>query len=106
MASRGVMNTSYFKVTGSTRGVRPVYDETGVTDPKTKAERVMAHRPMIIDFSRFFFFDEHDPASILRAWEGARALTSAACIATYRPVPVTGPWSSARLVGESNLGSN
>ena len=98
------MNTSYFKVmVGSNRAER---SPEPAVDAKEKAERIMSRKPSIIDFSRFFFFDERDPASILRAWEGARASGSAWCIAAYRTPPVQGPWSNSPAVGETHAAPN
>lgn len=60
--------------------------------------------PNDVDWARFFFFDDTDPTSTLKAFDAAKLLSSS--IAVYKPVSIPGPWSSAKLVGEGSLGAN
>ena len=57
-----------------------------------------------VDWSRYFFFDDRDPASTLKAYEAAKVKSSK--VAIFKPVPIPGPWSASNVVGVSNIGAN
>ncbi len=61
-------------------------------------------KPSDVDWARYFFFDDKDPASALRAFDAARTISSQ--VAAFRPVTLPGPWSAAKLVGDSGPGAN
>lgn len=60
--------------------------------------------PNEVDWSRFFFFDDRDPASTLKAYDAARLVSSS--VAVFRPIAIPGPWSTAKLVGDFSGGAN
>ncbi len=65
---------------------------------KRKAERIAARPPLPVDWARYFFFDDTDPSSTLRAFEGARRVSAG--IAAFRTPTCPGPWASVKVIGE------
>jgi hypothetical protein len=97
------MAKNYFKV-GGTRSVRSKLLEAQgdpVEEAATKMQRIMAKKPIPVDFARVFFFDDADPASCLKAWEAARCLSSPSSISVFRSPLAHGPWTGTRVVGEA-----
>jgi hypothetical protein len=71
-----------------------------------KARKVLAKKPDPVDWGVVFFFDEHDPSSILRAYEDAKRVTSPSGISVYRRPMTGGPWATCPLIGTTPLGAN
>lgn len=61
-------------------------------------------KPDDVDWARYFFFDDRDPASTLKAYEAAKLVSSK--MAIFKPAPIPGPWSSAGVVGVTSIETN
>lgn len=64
-----------------------------------KAARITSRKPLTIDWAAYHFFDDNDPISTLRAYEKARGMS--ANVAVFKAVGIAGPWSAARIVGQT-----
>jgi|SRR5579859_4565705 len=97
------MTNCYFKVGGvkTRRSQLQELQAEEIEGPETKAKRILAQRPIAIDFARVFFFDKRDPASVLKAWEAARLLSAPELISVFEMPPCFGPWNVARVIGEA-----
>jgi hypothetical protein len=63
-----------------------------------KSQRIVARAPFPIDWARYFFFDDTDPSSTLRAYDAARRVSSG--IAAYRAPSCSGPWGDIKIIGD------
>lgn len=54
--------------------------------------------PKDVDWIRYFFFDDSDAVSTLKAFEGAKRVTSEPAV--YRPIKIAGPWGDLPTIGQ------
>jgi hypothetical protein len=94
---------NYFVVPGYREAITPAPIPEGEDEGSfchRKAMRILARKPLPVDWSRYFFFDDRDPISSLHAYEMAKRLS--ATPAVYKQVAIAGPWSHCPLLGTTS----
>lgn len=96
-------NNNYFVVRGF-RIIPPTpdlpveeLDNSEAAQLRRKCERILERSPLPVDWARYFFFEDTNVASTLRAFDSARRLS--ASIAVFKDPSCSGPWADTKVIG-------
>ncbi len=71
---------------------------------RRRIERIVSRKPLPVDWARYFFFDDEDTASTLRAFDAAKRVS--AQFAVFRAPSSQGPWGDVRVIGTVEEAAN